>query len=138
VTVLDTSGVLDYLLAEGVAEEVGDLLAAQGPAAAPDLLVFEVLAALRRAVLRGELSAERANGALDDLGDLAVELFPSLPLRRRAFELRDNLTAADALFVALGELLEEPLATKDAGLATAAREHAEIDVVLLTERTGDR
>jgi len=139
VTVLDTSGVLDYLLAEGVAEEVGDLLAAQGPAAAPDLLVFEVLAVLRRAVLRGELSAERANGALDDLGDLAVELFSSLPLRRRAFELRDNLAAADALFVALGELLEEPLATKDVALATAAREHAAIDVVLLTGGgTGDR
>lgn len=137
-TVVDTSGVIDYLLADGVAEEVGGLLTAQGPAAAPDLLVFEVLAVLRRAVLRGELSAERANGALDDLGDLAVELFPSLPLRRRAFELRDNLTAADALFVALGELLEEPLATKDAALAAAAREHADIDVMLLSERTADR
>lgn len=130
-SVLDTSGAIDYLLADGVADEVRDLLVAQGPAAAPDLLVFEVLAVLRRDVLRGELSAERARGAVDDLGELAIELFPSLPLRRRAFELRDNLTAADALFVALAEVLGEPLITKDSGLAAGASERAGVDVVLL-------
>ena len=110
---------------------MAELLSDGAPAAAPDLLVFEVLAVLQRDLGRGVLSKTRARGALDDLGDLAVELFPTLPLRERAFELRANLTAADGLFVALAELLAEPLATKDRGLATAAREHAGVDVVLL-------
>jgi predicted nucleic acid-binding protein len=131
VTVLDTSAVIDYLLAAGAAASVGGLLSDGAPAAAPDLLVFEVLAVLRRDLGSGVLSETRARGALDDLGDLAIELFPTLPLRERAFELRANLTAADGLFVALAELLAEPLATKDRGLAAAAREHAGVDVLLL-------
>jgi predicted nucleic acid-binding protein len=61
------------------------------------------------------------------LGDLAVELYPSLPLRGRAWELRSNLTAADALFVTLAEQLGEPLATKDPALAKAAAKHTAIE-----------
>jgi predicted nucleic acid-binding protein len=129
-TVLDTSAVIDALLGDGVAADVHALLA-DAPAAAPDLLVFEVLAVMRRSVLRGDLDAQRARAAIEDVGDLAVELFPSMSLRRRAWELRGNLTAADALFVALAEQLGEPLATKDAGLAEAARRHAGIDVIAL-------
>ena len=131
-TVLDTSAVIDYLLGGGVAQAVHELVRDEGPTAAPDLLVFEVLAVLRRDVGRGDLSADRARSALDDLGDLAIELFPMLALRARAFELRENLTAADALFVALAEALGEPLATKDQGLARSAREHAEAEIVLLS------
>jgi predicted nucleic acid-binding protein len=93
--------------------------------------VFEVLAVLRREVARGSVSERRAIGAVDDVGDLAVELFPTLPLRERAFELRQNLTVADGLFVALAELLDEPLATKDRALASAAREHTAVEVLLL-------
>lgn len=130
-TVLDTSVAIDYLLGDGVAPQVQALLSDAGPAAAPDLLVFEVLAVLRRHAARGSLSDDRARDAVDDLGDLAVELFPSLPLRRRAFGLRHNLTAADALFVALAELLGERLVTKDRALASAARAHTGIDVLLL-------
>lgn len=130
-TVLDTSAVLDLLLADGSADEVRRLLTAQGPAAAPDVLVFEVLAVLRRRVLRGEMTSQRARGALVDLGDLAIELFPGMALRDRAFELRDNFTAADALFAALAERLGEPLATKDAGLAAAVLRHTDVEVVVL-------
>lgn len=130
-TVLDTSAAIDYLLADGVAEQVAELLSQAGPAAAPDLLVFEVLAVLRRDLARGELTDSRARGAVDDLGDLAVELFPTLALRARAFELRHNLTVADAMFVALAELLDEPLATKDTALARSASTHSDIDVIVL-------
>lgn len=77
------------------------------------------------------LEPVRARGAIDDLGDLPVDLFGTLPLRRRAWELRENLTAADALFVALAEYLGEPLATKDGGLAAAAHEHARIETLEL-------
>lgn len=128
-TVVDTSAIVDFLLGTGVAERVRTTLNDEGEVAAPDLLVFEVLAVVRRQALRGELSGQRAAGAVADLGDLPVVLFASLPLRDRAWELRDNLTVADALFVALAEHLGEPLATKDAGLARAARAQTTIEVL---------
>lgn len=58
-------------------------------------------------------------------------LFPSLALRERAWELRENMTAADALFVALADRLGEPLATRDRGLADAARAIAGVDAIVL-------
>jgi predicted nucleic acid-binding protein len=131
VTVIDTSGAVDFLLGTGAAGEVETMMGSEGELAAPDLLVFEVLAVLRRQTLRDELSASRAAGAVEDLGQLPVELLPSLPLRGRAWELRNNLTAADALFVSLAEQLDEPLATKDAALANEAERHAALEVVRL-------
>lgn len=126
-TVVDTSAVIDYLLGTGAADSVDAALIAGEELAAPDLLVFEVLAVLRRQAGRGELSAQRAGGAVADLGDVPIVLFSSLALRERAWALRENLTAADALFVALAEHLGEPLATKDASLARAARAHGSRD-----------
>jgi predicted nucleic acid-binding protein len=136
VTVLDTSAVVDYLLGDGVAEEVQALLRDGGPAAAPDLVVFEVLAVLRRDVSRGELSDARAQAAITDLGDVSLDLFPTLALRQRAFDLRHNMTAADALFVALAEILEEPFATRDRPLAAATRTHTRVEVHLLVAGAG--
>lgn len=130
-TVIDTSAVVDFLLGADAAEAVEQLMDDEGELAAPDLLVFEVLAVLRRATFRGTIAAPRAASAVEDFGDLPIELFPSLSLRRRAWALRNNLTAADALFVALAEQLDEPLATKDGALATAAAEHAKLAVLQL-------
>lgn len=128
---IDTSAVVDFLLGEGAASEVEALIAREGELAAPDVLVFEVLAVLRRLALRRDLSEARAAGALRDFGDLSVELFPSLPQVGRAWQLRHNLTAADALFLALAEALGEPLATVDSALASAATDHAAIEVTRL-------
>ncbi|MGH2853651.1 MAG: type II toxin-antitoxin system VapC family toxin [Solirubrobacteraceae bacterium] len=134
-TVIDTSGVVDFLLGVGVAKHVETLMAREGELAAPDLLVFEVLAVLRRATHRGTVTDSRATAAVDDLGDLPIELFPSLPLRRRAWALRRNLTAADALFAALAEHLDEPFATKDGPLATEVTKHATVTVLRLDPAT---
>lgn len=134
-TVVDTSLVVDFLLGTGAGAEVETLIESEGELAAPDLLVFEVLAVLRRQTLRKEVAEARAAGAVDDLGDLPLELFPSLPLRERAWGLRRNLTAADALFVALAERLDEPLATKDSALAKAAKRHSSVEVTRLSDPT---
>jgi predicted nucleic acid-binding protein len=131
VTVIDTSGVVDFLLGVGVADQVEALMAAEGELAAPDLLVFEVIAVLRRQALARMLAEDRASAAVDDLGDLPIELFPSLPMRHRAWRLRHNLTVADALFVALAEQLDEPFATKDARLAADLAKHSVVDVLNL-------
>jgi predicted nucleic acid-binding protein len=131
VTVLDTSAVVDFLLGVGVAKQVEALMKVENEPAAPDLLIFEVLAVLRREAFRGEIGEDRAAGAVEDLGDLPIKLFPSLPLRERAWGLRRNLTTADALFVALAELLDEPLATMDSALAAKATKHANVTVLEL-------
>lgn len=130
-TVLDCSAVVDYLLGTGAADEVEWILENEGPAAAPDLLVFEVLAVLRRDVRRGVMDVGRASGAVEDLGDLWIDYFSTAALSQRAWELRDNLTAADALYAALAERLREPLATKDRALAAAASRRLQIEIIEL-------
>jgi predicted nucleic acid-binding protein len=62
---------------------------------------------------------------------MALDLFPTLPLRTPAWQLRRHMTAADALFVALAEALAEPLVTKDRALADVAARHADVEVVAL-------
>jgi predicted nucleic acid-binding protein len=120
VTVLDTSGVVDYLLGIGAHARVRDLWRDEHELAAPDVLVFETLAVLRRYALRGEIGDQRAAGAIADLADLPLMLVPAMALRDDAWALRHNLTIADGLFVALAARLGEALATKDAALAQAA------------------
>jgi predicted nucleic acid-binding protein len=134
VTVVDTSVVVDFLLGVGVTAQVEALIASDGELAAPDLLVFEVLAVLRRQTHREEIAEHRAAGAVEDLADLPIELFPSLPLRRRAWAMRRNLTVADAMFVALAEQLDEPLATNDGALVAEAAKHARLEVLRLDGR----
>jgi predicted nucleic acid-binding protein len=130
VTVIDSSAVVDFLLATGVARQVEGMLEREGELPAPDVLVFEVLAVLRREAARG-LREGRANGAVRDLADTPLILFPALALRERAWALRQNLTIADALFVALAEQLEEPFATKDLPLAREVSKHARAEVIHL-------
>lgn len=129
-TVLDTSAAVDALLGAGVAGEVQRLSEIEGELAAPDVIVFEVLAALRRQVGRG-LDEARASRAVRDLPNMALALFSSMRLRSRAWSLRTNFTMGDALFIALAEELSEPLATKDAALAAEAPNHADVEVSLL-------
>jgi predicted nucleic acid-binding protein len=135
VTVLDTSGVVDFLIGDDAFEEVAYLLKREGTVAVPDLVIFEVVAVFRRQVQQQRMNPGRAKSAIEDLGDLPLEIFPALPLRARAWDLRDNLTAADAFFVALAERLDEPLATKDRHLATAARTNTSIHIIELGSRT---
>ena len=71
---------------------------------APHRLDAEVLSALRRLVHAGEVLAERAEEAIDDLGLLRIIRHGHLDLGTRAWELRENFTAHDAVHVALDEL----------------------------------
>jgi predicted nucleic acid-binding protein len=86
---------------------------------APELFAVEVAASLRRRVIRGEVSAGDAEEALARLKRLPVLRHPVMPLLDRAWELRDNLTAYDAVYVALAERLRLPLLTADEGIASA-------------------
>jgi predicted nucleic acid-binding protein len=87
--------------------------------AGPDLLRIEVLAVIRKGLIAGALTTPQANDAVEDLLDLPVSVFPSAPLLRRAWALRDNVTAYDACYVALAEALDCTLLTADTRLANA-------------------
>lgn len=91
-----------------------------GALVAPHLLTVEVTNILRRAVIGGGLSSDAASMAHADLLDLRVELFPFAPFASRVWELRENVTAYDAWYVALAESLDAPLATLDTRLSRAA------------------
>ena len=87
--------------------------------AAPDLVDVETVAVLRKRWLSADLSARRFATAVDDLADLDVDRFPTLPFIRRAWELRANVTAYDAAYVALAETLDCELLTADRRLHQA-------------------
>lgn len=91
--------------------------------AAPELVYLEVTSVLRRLVSRGHTPVRRAALALDDLLDLPVQCAGHAPLLPRVWQLRENLSAYDAAYVALAEILDAPLFTADLRLtrATGAR-----------------
>ncbi len=87
--------------------------------AAPDLVDVETVAVLRRRWIAGTLSLRRFSTAIGDLELIGIDRYPALPLLRRAFELRANVTAYDAVYVALAEILGCELVTGDTRLANA-------------------
>jgi len=97
--------------------------------AAPDLLRVEVLSVIRRQANRRALSPQRAEEAVADLLDLPITVFPTAPLLRRVWELRGNLSAYDACYLALAEALEATLLTGDAGLAAAPGVPCRVEVM---------
>lgn len=116
-------------LAEAAARHVFDT---KKPATAPDLINAEVLHTIRRYEHRGNLERDRASEAIEDFLALPLVRYPTHPLIERAWQLRDNFTAYDAMYVALAEALAAPLVTADGPLASAARRHADIEVIHLS------
>lgn len=87
--------------------------------AAPELLDLEVASAFRRLCAAGRLTVERAEAAVSDLHDLRVERVPHRVLVARCWELRQNVTVYDAVYIALAERLDVPLLTADRRLIGA-------------------
>jgi predicted nucleic acid-binding protein len=92
-------------------------LVAENPLAAPDLIDVETVSVLRRRWLEGTVSDSRFESALEDLESLDLDRYSTLPLMRRAFELRANVTPYDAAYVALAEAMDCELLTADERLA---------------------
>lgn len=95
---------------------------------APHLFEIEVASVLRRYVLKGSFSPLRARLALDRLSTLKISLYPHTALLPRIWELRANVSAYDAAYIALAETLEATLVTRDARLARAPGIRAEVEV----------
>lgn len=85
----------------------------------PHLIDIEVASALRRSAARGALTPDQAWAALDTWRRLAVTRYPVTALLDRVWELRTNVSAYDASYVALAEQLGCALVTADARPARA-------------------
>lgn len=118
--VVDSSVLVAALVDSGPAGQWAERVVAAGDLAAPELIMAEVANVLRRLELDGTLSRAAADAAWSDLLALDLHLLPFAALADRIWELRHNVTAYDAWYVALAEALNQPLATLDARLARAS------------------
>ncbi len=128
--VVDASALIEALLRTPAAQDVEGRLFAPGQTLhAPHVLDVEVAQVIRRYTANGEINAERGRLALADLADLPLRRYPHDFLLPRIWDLRNNLTAYDAAYVALAEALDTKLLTRDRRLAAAVGHHARIELV---------
>ena len=113
--VLDASAALAGLMSSGAAR---DAMGAE-QLHAPHMIDSEVASGLRRQVGGGNISAGQARSMLRAWRSLGVSRYPAVGMLERIWELRENLSAYDATYVALAEALECPLLTADRRLSRA-------------------
>jgi len=127
---MDASALADALLHPRGSDAVLDLLADDAAEiVVPHLCDVEVLSVFQNAVRRGHVEVDHALRALEQFLELPLQRFEHPALLRRAFALRENFSAYDALYVALAEGLAAPLVTADARLARAVRMWTDLEVV---------
>ena len=123
--VVDASAAVSALLNDGHARQ----LLRTERLHAPHLIDPEIASALRRQVQRGRVTAGDGWNALDAWRRIALTRYPVIGLLDRVWELRDNLSAYDATYVALAEKADCALVTADARLSNAALVRCSITVV---------
>jgi predicted nucleic acid-binding protein len=130
VIVLDASAAIEWLLQSPLGVKIDHrIFVPLESLHAPHLLDVEVAQALRRYVRNKTISAQRGQEALEDLRDLPLSRYPHDFLLPRIWELRETLTAYDAVYVALAELLAARLLTCDGKIASAPGHDAKVEVV---------
>ena len=127
--VVDASVLVEYLAAGEQVEAAREAIRRERWVWAPALVDAEVGQALRRQVRGGEISARKAGAALDDLLEMRLQKVPHRHLIDRAWELRDNVSFYDGLYVALAEALDAPLLTLDGKLSRASGLRTEVELI---------
>jgi predicted nucleic acid-binding protein len=128
--VIDASAILEILLLTSRADRLMDrALGSSDRLHAPELLDIEVAHVLRRLLRHKEITSKRADEALGDFAQLAIERHAHGPLLSRIWELRDVLTAYDGAYIALAEGLDAPLLTCDGKLSRATGHRARVNYV---------
>lgn len=127
--VLDASAAIDWLIQSPAGHLIGQRIRTGNETIhAPQLFDIEVLQVLRRLAWQGVISDQRADIAVQDLLNLRIVRYPHFILLSRVWQLRQNLTAYDAAYVALAEQIRAPLVTRDAGIAAASGHMAQIEL----------
>jgi predicted nucleic acid-binding protein len=128
--VLDASVVVDLLIKPaGDTSELRTRIRAAGIVYAPHLMNAEVTTTLRRHLLRGWIDEISARRAIRRLAGMQIRWRPHRALLGRALALRDQLSAYDAIYVAMAEATGATLVTRDARLARATGHRARVEVV---------
>lgn len=128
--VVDASALLEFLLQTSIGVRVEERIFRDADELhAPHLVDVEVVQGLRQLVRMGEVSSGRADEAIVDLADLDLHRHPHVDLLGRAWKLRDNVSAYDAMYVALAEALEATVVTCDRPLAKAPGRGPRIEVI---------
>ena len=122
---VDASAALSALLNSGAARRA----LASEQLHAPHLIDSEVVNAIRRGAAAKQLDADAGWTALDTFRRLGMTRYPAFSILDRIWELRDSLSAYDASYVALAELLDCNLLTADARLSRAPGVRCAITVV---------
>ncbi len=128
--VIDASAVVEVLLDTDLGRRIELRVWADGAETpnAPHLLDTEVLQVLNRLVRARRLSTEHATHLVADLADLELRRHEHTDLLDRAFEMRDSVTAYDAMYLALAEALSGVLLTCDAKLGRASGVRTKVEV----------
>lgn len=128
--ILDTSAAVELLLSLPLSRKVQEQLnRVDWQIIAPQLLIVEVLQVLRRRVIAGYTSLPEADEARSLLSELNIRLYGHELFVDRIWELRDNMSAYDASYVALAEASELELLTSDRRLANAPGHDARITLI---------
>ncbi|GAA3365681.1 type II toxin-antitoxin system VapC family toxin [Saccharopolyspora gregorii] len=129
--VVDASALADALLDDGPAgRRAREALATDDHWAAPSHLPVEVMSVIRGRLLGQKITLERAEDAMTALVDMAVDEVGPARILPRMWELRGNITAYDAAYVAAAELLGCPLLTGDRRLSRARGVRCEIRTIV--------
>lgn len=126
--VIDASVVVDLVRSGPAARRIVDRIAGHA-LVAPHLIDQEVMHAIRRRTLAGQITADAARSALDRFARLSIHRLATGPVLTRAWELRNQATAYDAAYLALAEALGVPLVTLDARLARTHGSAAVVEVI---------
>lgn len=127
--VLDASAAIDWLLQTAAGRLIEQRIYAHNDTLhSVHLLDLEFAQVLRRLVREKTLSTRRAGEAMEDLIDLRITRYAPVLLLDRIWQLRQNLSAYDAAYVALAEALKAPLITRDRKLAAAPGHAAAVEV----------
>jgi len=128
--VLDASGVVELLLNTASGRRLSARLLAETEGVhVPHLIDAEIAQVLRRFVLRELLDARSGAAALRRWQDFDVDRYPHEPLLNRVWELRANVTAYDATYLALAEALSMVFVTGDRRLARVPGARTAIELV---------
>jgi predicted nucleic acid-binding protein len=127
--VLDASAAIDWLLQTAAGQQIEKRIYSRNESlAAPHLLDLEVTQVLRRLVRSAVVSASRAEQAIHDLMDLRIARYPHHLFLQRIWQLRNNLSAYDAMYVGLAESLRATLITRDLRLGSSSGHAAVVEV----------
>ena len=128
--VLDASVLVEVLLGRPSIERFAHRLRDPNEALhVPHLIDLEIAQTLRRYQAIGEMSPQHARQALLAFVQMPLERHPHWPFLDRIWELRRNLTAYDAAYVALAEALDALLLTCDRALASAPGHRAVVELI---------